>query len=156
ESLRKSLQLRPHSVETLAALGSVLRSSRRPEEAEVVLRQALALAPRHVQTLCVLGNVLCRLGNYVEAETCFRTALAADPAHPFALGNLGNVLVSTGRHVGACGTADAALKAIGAINTDAAPDACELAMIAANVLAGAEQYAAAAQIYLQVFKARKW
>jgi protein O-GlcNAc transferase len=155
ESLRKSMQLRPHSVETLAALGSVLRSLRRPEEAEVVLRQALALAPRHVRTLCVLGNVLCNLGNYVDAETCFRTAIALDPANPFALANFGNVLVSTGRHAEACGAADAALKAIGTINPDAAPEACELAMIAANVLAGAEQYGAATQIYLQVSRARK-
>jgi len=155
ESLRKSLQLRPASVETLAALGSVLRSLRRPEEAEVVLRQALALAPRHVQALCVLGNVLCNLGNYVEAETCYRTAVALDPANPVALANFGNVLVCTGRHAEACGAADSAMKAIGAINPGAAPEACELAMIAASVLAGAEQYPAAAQIYLQVSSARK-
>jgi protein O-GlcNAc transferase len=155
ESLRKSLQLRPHSVETLAALGSVLRSLRRPEEAEVVLRQALALAPRNVQTLCVLGNVLCGLGNSVEAETCFRTAITLEPANPFALANFGAALVSTGRYAEACRAAEGALKAIGAINFDAAPEACELAMIAANVLAGAEQYGAAAQIYLQVSRSRK-
>jgi len=155
ESLRKSLQLRPASVETLAALGSVLRSLRRPEEAEVVLRQALALKPRHLPTLCVLGNVLCNLGNYVEAETCYRTALALEPANPVALANLGNVLVSAGRHAEACVAADGALKAIGTINPAAAPEACELAMIAANVLAGAEQYAAAAQVYRQVLRARK-
>jgi protein O-GlcNAc transferase len=155
ESLRKSLQLRPHSVETLAALGSVLRSLRRLDEAEMVLRQALVLAPRHVQTLCVLGNVLCNLGNYVEAETCFRTAIALDPANPFALANFGNVLMSTGRHAEACSAADGALKAIGAINSGATPEACELAMIAANVLAGAEQHAAAARIYLQVSEVRK-
>src|SRR5712671_3877183 len=155
ESLRKSLHLRPASVETLAALGSVLRSLRRPEEAEAVLRQALALAPRHVQTLCVLGNVLCNLGNHVEAETCYRTAVALDPANAVALANFGNVLVSTGRHAEACGAADGALKAIGAINPGTAPEACELAMIVANVLAGAEQYAAAAQVYRQVSRARK-
>ena len=155
KSLRKSLQLRPASVETLASLGSVLRSLRRPEEAEAVLRQALALAPRHVQTLCVLGNVLCNLGNHVEAETCDRTAVALDPANAVALANFGNVLVSTGRHAEACGAADGALKAIGAINPGAAPEACELAMIAANVLADAEQYAAAAQVYRQVLRTRK-
>ena len=155
ESLRKSLQLRPASVETLAALGSVLRSLRRPEEAEVVLRQALALAPRHVQTLCVLGNVLCNLGSYVEAESSYRTAIALDPANPVALANFGNVLVCTGRHAEACGAADGAMKAIGAINPGAAPEACEIAMIAANVLAGAEQYVGAARIYLQVLRARK-
>ncbi|HWN49608.1 MAG TPA: tetratricopeptide repeat protein [Xanthobacteraceae bacterium] len=155
ESLRKSLQLRPQSVETLAALGSVLRSLRRPEEAEMVLRQALALAPRHVQTLCVLGNVQCNLGNFVEAESCYRAALALDPANPFALANFGNVLASTGRHVEACGAADSAMKAIGTMSFNAAPEGCELALIAANVLAGAEQYVAAAQVYRQVFEARK-
>src|SRR5215470_11897219 len=155
ESLRKSLQLRPASAETLAALGSVLRSLRRPEEAEAVLRQALALAPRHVQTLCVLGNVLCNLGSYVEAESCYRTAIALEPANPVPLANFGNVLVCTGRHAEACRAADSAKKAIGAIDPGAAPEACELAMIAANVLAGAEQYAAAARIYLQVLRARK-
>src|SRR5262249_31693998 len=140
---------------TLAALGSVLRSLRRPEEAEAVLRQALALKPRHVQTLCVLGNVLCNLGNHGEAETCYRTAIAIDPANPVALANFGNALVSTGRHAEACGAADGALKAIGIINPGAAPEACELAMIVANVLAGAERHAAAVQIYLQVSRARK-
>jgi len=155
ESLRKSLQLRPHSVATLAALGSVLRSLRRLDEAEVVLRQALALAPQHVQTLCVLGNVLSNLGNNVEAETCFRTAIAVDPANPFALANFANVLVSTGRLAEACGAADGALNAIGAISSGAAPEACELAMFTANVLAGARQYTSAARIYLQVSKVRK-
>jgi protein O-GlcNAc transferase len=155
ESLRKSLQLRPQSVETLAALGSVLRSLQRPEEAEIALRQALALAPRHMQSLCVLGNVQCNLGNYVEAESCYRAALALDPANPFALANFGNVLVSTGRHVEACDAADSAMKAIGAIGSNDAPEACELALIVANVLAGAEQHAAAAQVYRQVSGARK-
>ena len=155
ESLRKSLQLRPVSVETVAALGSVLRSLRRTEEAEVILRQALALAPRHMQALCVLGNVLCDLGNYAEAEICYRTAIALDPANPIALANFGNVLMSTGRRAEACAAADGALKAIGAINPGAASEACDLAMIAASVLARAEQYAAAAQVYLQVSRARK-
>ena len=155
ESLKKSLQLRPASVETLAALGSVLRSLQHPEEAELVLRQALALKPRHVQTLCILGNVLCNLGNHVEAETCFRTAIAVDPANPVALANFGNVLAGTGRHTEACGAAEGALRAIGAINPGAATEVCELAMIAANVLASAEKYTAAAQIYLQVSRARK-
>ncbi len=155
ESLRKSLQLRPASVETLASLGSVLRLLRRTEEAEVVLRQALALAPRHLQTLCVLGNVLCELGNDAEAETSYREAIALDPANPVALANFGNVLMSTGRRAEACAAADGALKAIGAINPGAASEACDLAMIAASVLARAEQYAAAAQVYLQVARARK-
>src|SRR5215470_6446307 len=155
DSLRYSLQLRPHSVETLTALGSVLRSLRRPEEAEVALRQALALAPRHAQTLCTLGNVLCELGNYAEAETYYRTAITFDPANPVVLANFGNVLVSTGRHAEACGAANCVLKAVGAINAGAAPQACELAMIAAGVLAGAEKYAAAAQVYLQISRARK-
>jgi predicted O-linked N-acetylglucosamine transferase (SPINDLY family) len=155
ESLRRSLQLRPQSVETLAALGSVLRSLRRLEEAEIVLRQALGLAPQHVQTLCVLGNVQYNLGNFVEAESHYRAALALDPANPFALANFGNVLVSTGRHAEARSVADAALKAIGAIGSATAPEACELAMIAADVLAGAEQYAAAAQVYRKVYGARK-
>jgi protein O-GlcNAc transferase len=155
ESLKTSLQLRPASVETLAALGSVLRSLRRTEEAEVVLRQALALAPRHVQTLCILGNVLCNLGNHVEAETCYRTAIALGPENPVPLANLGNVLVSMGRHAEACDTAERALTALGTINPGAAPEACELAMIAANVLAGADQHAAAVQIYLQTSRARK-
>ena len=155
ESLRKSLQLRPASVETLAALGSVLRSLQRPAEAEPVLRQALTLNPRHLQTLCVLGNVLSNLGNYVEAETCFRTAIALDPANPVALANFGNVLASTGRQAEACSAAEGALEAIGTINPGAAPEVCELAMIAANVLAGVEKSAAAAQIYLQVARARK-
>src|SRR6266404_664598 len=155
ESLKKSLQLRPASVETLASLGSVLRLLRRTEEAEVVLRQALALAPRHLQTLCVLGNVLCELGNDAEAETSYREAIALDPANPVALANFGNVLMSTGRRAEACAAADGALKAIGAINPGAASEACDLAMIAASVLARAEQYAAAAQVYLQVARARK-
>jgi predicted O-linked N-acetylglucosamine transferase (SPINDLY family) len=155
ESLRKSLQLRPHSVETLAALGSVLRSLRRPEEAEMVLRQSLALRPQHVQALCVLGNVLCSLGNFVEAESCYRTALALDPANPFALANFGNVLVSMGRHAEACAAAADAMKAIGAIHPDAPAEACQLAVIVADVLAGAKQHAAAAQVYLQVSRARK-
>ena len=155
DSLRKSLQCRPASVETLAALGSVLRSLQRPEEAEAVLRQALALAPRHVQTLCVLGNVLCNLGNYVEAETCFRTVLSLEPANPVALVNFGTVLVSTGHPAEACAAADRALKAVGAIGAAATPEVCDIAMIAANVLASAEKYAAAAQVYRQVLSARK-
>src|SRR5262249_37350065 len=109
----------------------------------------------HVETLCVLGNVLGNLGNHVEAETCYRTAVALDPANPVALANFGNVLVSTGRHAEACGAADGALKAIGTISPAAAPEACELAMIAANVLAGAGKHAAAAQIYQQVSRVRK-
>jgi len=155
ESLRRSLELRPHSVETLAALGSVLRSLRRLDEAEVALRQALALAPRHVQAMCVLGNVLGDLGNYVEAESCYRTAIALEPENPVALANFGNVLMNIGRQDEACSAAHGALKAIGAIGPNAAPEACELAMIAASVLGRAEQYAAAAQVYLQVSRARK-
>jgi predicted O-linked N-acetylglucosamine transferase (SPINDLY family) len=155
QSLKRSLQLRPASVETLAALGSVLRLSQRHDEAELVLRQALALAPRHLQTLCVLGNVLSNVGNYVEAEACFRTAIAVDPANPVVLANFGNVLVSTGRQAEACSAAESALKAIGPINAGATSEACELAMIAANVLAGAEKFAAAAQVYRQVARARK-
>jgi predicted O-linked N-acetylglucosamine transferase (SPINDLY family) len=155
ESLKKSLQLRPASVETLVALGSVLRSLRRCEDAEMVLRQALTLAPRHVHTLCVLGNVLCSIGNHAEAEACYRTAITLDSANPFVLANFGNVLTSAGRHAEACGAADGALKAIGAINPGAAPEVFELALIAANVLHGARQYPAAAQVYLQVSKGRK-
>jgi protein O-GlcNAc transferase len=155
ESLRKSLQLRPAAVETLAALGSVLRLLRRNEEAEAALRQALALAPRHQHALCVLGNVLCDLGNHAEAEPCYRSAIALDPANPIALANFGNVLMSTGRRAEACAAADGALKAIGAIDPGAASEACDLAMIAASVLARAEQYGAAAHIYLQVSRARK-
>jgi protein O-GlcNAc transferase len=155
DSLRKSLQLRPASVETLAALGSVLRSLRRPEEAERVSRQALALRPRHVEALCVLGNVLCDLGNHAEAETCYRTVVALDPTNPVALANFGNALMSMGRQVEACDAASSALKAIGAITPGAAPEACDLAMIAASVLARAEQYPAAAQVYLQVSRVRK-
>src|SRR6266446_3262471 len=136
-------------------LGIALCAQRRFEEAEVVLRQALALAPRHLQTLCVLGNVLCELGNDAEAETSYREAIALDPANPVALANFGNVLMSTGRRAEACAAADGALKAIGTIDPGTAPEACDLAMIAASVLARAEQYAAAAQVYLQVSRARK-
>ncbi len=155
ESLRRSLRIRPHSPEALAALGSVLRSLRRPEEAEAVLRRALALAPQHVQALCILGNVLRDLGNHVEAETCFRAVMARDPANPFALANLGGLLVSTGRHAEARDAADAVMKAIGTVGPGAAPAVCDLAMRAAEVLAGAEQHAAAAQIYAQVSQARR-
>jgi protein O-GlcNAc transferase len=77
--LRKSLALRPSSVDVLATLGRVLLCLDRPAEAQVMLEQAVAIAPDHANTRVHLARMLAEDARLAEAEQHLRHAIAIDP-----------------------------------------------------------------------------
>ena len=78
------------------ALGAVLSSRGRPDEALESMERALALAPGDAETRLNLGNILKELGR-PEAEASFRCAVALEPGWAVAHFNLANLLGDRGR-----------------------------------------------------------
>ena len=95
-SLRKSLALRPHSVEALNALGRVLRSLERRSEAQRLFEQALALRPNDGPTHAGLAKMLSEQDNFAEAAIHFRSAIASNPDVPEFHYELGLILMRQG------------------------------------------------------------
>jgi predicted O-linked N-acetylglucosamine transferase (SPINDLY family) len=141
-SLRRSLALRPSSVEALNALGSVLRSCGRLDEAEQAYRRASVLAPQHAATQFNLGKVLLPLGRLSEAEACFRRAIALNPSDPASEAQLGTVLNLRGDHLGAV---DAAHRALGLVTP--ANSSSDLLNIIATVLGAGGRRGEASNIF---------
>jgi protein O-GlcNAc transferase len=153
-SLRRSLGLRPRSVETLNALGSVLRSLRRYDESADILRQALALDPNYLATRLNLANVLFDGGAYGDAELLVRQVLAANAALPAPYVCLGAILVETGRAAEAADAAQAICNIVGGLNdfNDAKADLLDSA---AGLFVSADRNSAAAEIYRATLAYRK-
>lgn len=116
-SLRQALALDPNAPATLSNLGSLLHSSGRLSEAEIMERQAVAVltkrgGPRTAELATAstnLGDLLWSRGAHVEALALFRRALEIDRAvygaeHPELFVDLMNV----GMRLKAMGQAQAA------------------------------------------------
>lgn len=94
------------------ALGAVLRSQGRLQDALMPMRKAAALAPRDFEAWCNLGVLLIDAGQYAAAERCLLHAVELKHSRPEAHAHLAVVYRNTGRLV----EAEARLRAAIAAN----------------------------------------
>jgi Flp pilus assembly protein TadD len=95
---RRTLALRPETVEAQSGLAAVLTADGRPDEALVTARQALRnLGHAPADTCFELATTFLRLGWFDEAVAGYRRALALRPDDPDILNNLGTALWELGR-----------------------------------------------------------
>jgi len=80
-----------------AALGDLLASQGRTQEALEVLEAAAGDSPREAYILRSLAVVLAREGRFAESRARFEVALEVDPHDWEALSGLGNVLLAQGQ-----------------------------------------------------------
>ncbi len=91
----------PSNPAQLAALGLVLSTAGRQDEARERLLAAIALDAGNAETHEYLGLVLVRLGRFPEARDSSRRAVEIDPGRVQAWNNLGIALYQTGDRDGA-------------------------------------------------------
>ena len=94
---RQTIAARPREGLGWKALGLVLISAQRSEEAIPVLQQALDLDPRDADTHNSLGKALKDCGRLDEALASYGRALELQPDLAEAHNNAGNILRDTGR-----------------------------------------------------------
>ena len=81
EAVSKALSVNPRPGELLSAIGSVLESHRKYDQAEVCYRKAIEVMPQLTAPRTQLGMLCMRTGQVEEAEKILDDAFAADPFH---------------------------------------------------------------------------
>jgi len=81
DSVTATLSVNPRPGEMLAAIGSVLESHRKFEQAEVCYRKAIEVMPQLTAPRTQLGMLCMRTGQVDEAEKILNAAFEADPFH---------------------------------------------------------------------------
>jgi len=95
--LRRCLLVDPQSAATRFALGVILSSLQRHDEALACYDDLIGLTPDFVDAHLKRGLLLSQLGRFAEAITSYDNAIAIDPRHPDALINKGEALHYLGR-----------------------------------------------------------
>jgi len=90
--LRQLLEIEPHHVHGLVALGVALIRVQQAPEGELLLRRALRLEPRNLWALRNPGGCLLQLGRAAEALPVLQTALEIGPQDPQTLLGMGQSL----------------------------------------------------------------
>ena len=78
--LSTAVESDPRHARALAALGQVLQTLARPEDAVPFLQRAIVLMPDDADLHCDLGNALQTLGQLQAADAAYRRSLQLDPA----------------------------------------------------------------------------
>lgn len=89
---------RPDWAEPRFALGSVLSSQKRFEEARVCFQEAVRLDPTHVGAMHNLGEMLRRTGRVVESIACYQAATRINPRFDQSWFSMGAALLELGRY----------------------------------------------------------
>jgi protein O-GlcNAc transferase len=79
ESFLRAVDSDPEHAQALAALGQVLKTLARTEEAVPFLKRAIVLMPDDAQLHCDLGNALQTLGQLPDAYAAYQRSLQLDP-----------------------------------------------------------------------------
>lgn len=95
--LELATHLHPDAVHAWIALGSLLLTLDRNQDAEAAYGEALKRQPAQANALAGLGTAAQRGLRYSEAESAFRRVLALEPGNAMVRGNLGVLLSDTMR-----------------------------------------------------------
>jgi predicted TPR repeat methyltransferase len=139
---RRSLELKPNSVEAMYNLANALQGQGKLGEAEARYEAVLKIRPGMINCWSMLAQARVGLSKFAEAEVAANRALALDPGMGEAHFTLGNIATTRGDKVGA---RDHFLQAVKRL-----PNLPDAHMRLGQVLYAMEDYSAAAESFRAV------